>query len=105
MSMIKTIALVTGLAIVPIGAFGQSTQPPVNAPNNNQPTSAAPTPVPGGASMPATPMTGVNKDPAGGGAAGAPVIPPANPGGTIPAQPAPVGTPNPAAGGSSSTKP
>lgn len=103
--MIKTIALVVGLGIIPMVAFGQSTQPPVNAPNNNQPSSAAPTPAPGGASMPATPMTGVNKDPAGGGAAGAPGNPPASPGGTMPAQPAPVGTPNPAGGGNSSTKP
>jgi hypothetical protein len=103
--MIKTITLVAGLAIVPAAVFAQSTQAPVNSPSNNRPTTAAPTPTPGDSTRPATAPSGVAKDPAGSGVTGATTNPPANPGGVAPAQPAPSGTPNPASGGASSTKP
>lgn len=102
--MIKSIAIVAGLAILPAAAMAQSTQPPVNSPSNNRPTNSAPVPSPSGATIAPTPAPGVSQNPAGG-VIGAPVNPPANPGGTMPAQPAPSGTPNPAGSGASGTKP
>lgn len=103
--MIKTIALVAGLAIVPLAAIAQSTQAPVNSPSNNRPSASAPTPSPNGASMPATPTPGITQNPAGGGVMGAPANAPASPGGTMPARPAPSGTPDPAGSGVSGSKP
>ncbi|WP_156323499.1 hypothetical protein [Bosea sp. AAP35] len=102
--MIKSIALIAGLALVPAAAIAQTTQAPVNAPNNTRPTNTAPVPSPSGATVSPTPAPGVSQNPAGG-TIGAPVNTPASPGGTVPAQPAPSGTPNPAGSGASSTKP
>ncbi|MDP3255447.1 MAG: hypothetical protein Q8S58_18830 [Bosea sp. (in: a-proteobacteria)] len=99
---LKTLTLAGALALAPMVATAQSTQPPVNSPTNNRPTTAAPVPVPGDATVAPTPQPGVTANPAGGGVLGAPSNPPMAPSGTMPSTP-PTGTaPNPAGGGSTS---
>ena len=104
--MIKSFALAVTLAIVPMAAFAQSSQPPVNNPSNTAPSNSAPVPKSGDATVPAgtAPMPGgVTAKHAAGGVLGAPGNAPAPQGGTMPST-APTGSmPNPAGGGASST--
>ena len=99
--MMKSIALAAALAVLPVAAFAQSSQPPVNNPRNTAPSNSAPVPKPGGATLPpGTSATGT-KDPAGG-AMGVPSNSPQPPASaTMPATPPASGTPNPAGGGGS----
>ncbi|HEV2553202.1 MAG TPA: hypothetical protein VGV17_05505 [Bosea sp. (in: a-proteobacteria)] len=100
--ILKTLTLAGALALAPMVVAAQSTQPPVNAPNNNRPTNTAPVPKAGGATVAPTAKTGVTANPAGSGSLGAPSNPPMAPSGTMPST-RPTGTaPNPAGGGSSS---
>lgn len=103
--MMKSIALAATLAVLPVAAFAQSSQPPVNNPSNTAPSNSAPVPKPGDATLPpGTSATGT-KDPAGG-AMGVPSNSPQPPASaTMPATPPASGTPNPAGGGGSGTKP